>query len=264
MKKLIFFIPAIIIALIMLIFVVKFAGRILNTVPINQGETETNLPLQNNNQINEKDNNLDIIQETVLEDDEGEEAIDYSEEDLQIPEPVVDLEDSQVNGSKGLAISFKDVNELVTAKELTNLRDIPSTDNGSKVVDVLYYGDMATRTGIGDNGWSRVEYKDKTLYAVTNYLTTNLDYHDNILKPTLEDPEAGIDFTEVNQLVTAKIITNLRLIPSSDSDDTIVVTLENGQIARRTGLGSNAWSRVEYEGQILYAVTNYLEIVEEE
>ncbi|TAH74863.1 MAG: glycoside hydrolase family 25 [Anaerolineaceae bacterium] len=160
-------------------------------------------------------------------------------------------------------ISFKKVNETVTAKEVTNLRDIPGTDTGSKVIDVLYYGDTATRTGIGDNGWSRVEYKGKILYAITSYLTTNLSYADDILKPTLEDPEAGIAFTEVNEKVTAKLITNLRLVPATDSDDTIVVSLENGQIATRTGIGSNGWSRVEYEGQTLYAVTNYLEIVEE-
>lgn len=160
-------------------------------------------------------------------------------------------------------IRFKEVNESVTAKEVTNLRDIPGTDTASKVIEVLRYGDLASRTGIGDNGWSRVEYKGKTLYAVTDYLTTNLSYRD-VLKPTLENPEAGVTFTDADEKVTAKIITNLRSIPSTDSDDTIVVALENGQIARRTGIGSNGWSRVEYEGQILYAVTNYLELVEEE
>jgi GH25 family lysozyme M1 (1,4-beta-N-acetylmuramidase) len=160
-------------------------------------------------------------------------------------------------------IRFKEVNETVTAKELTNLRDIPGTDTASKVIEVLHYGDLATRTGIGDNGWSRVEYKGKILYAVTNYLTTNLSYRD-VLVPTLENPEAGIAFTDADEKVTAKIITNLRSIPATDSDDTIVVVLENGQIATRTGIGSNGWSRVEYEGQILYAVTNYLELIEEE
>lgn len=161
-------------------------------------------------------------------------------------------------------IRFREVNETVTAKEVTNLRDIPGTDTGSKVIKVLNYGELATRTGIGDNGWSRVEYEGQILYAVTDYLTTNLSYKDEVLKPTLENPEAGIAFTEVNEKVTAKIVTNLRLVPSADSDDTIAVALENGQIATRTGLGSNGWSRVEYEGQTLYAVSNYLQVVDEE
>ena len=176
--------------------------------------------------------------------------------------PKDDTPVEEVSADPLALISFKEVKDTVTAKELTNLRDIPGTDTGSKVIEVLHYGDTATRTGIGDNGWSRVEYKGKTLYAVTDYLTTNLSYRE-VLKPTLENPEAGVTFTEANEKVTAKIITNLRLIPGADSDDTIVLALENGQIATRTGIGSNGWSRVEYEGQVLYAVTNYLEIVEE-
>lgn len=160
-------------------------------------------------------------------------------------------------------INFKEVNETVTAKEVTNLRNIPSLDKGSKVIEVLRYGDTAIRTGIGDNGWSRVEYKGKTLYAVSSYLTTDLNYREN-KKPTIDNPEAGITFTEVDEKVTAKIKTNLRLVPSTESDDTIVATIEHGEIITRTGIGSNGWSRVEYEGKILYAVTSYLEVVDEE
>lgn len=178
----------------------------------------------------------------------------------EIEEAKDDTPVEEVSADPLALIRFKEVSETVTAKELTNLRDIPGTDTGSKVIEVLHYGDTATRTGIGDNGWSRVEYKGRTLYGVTDFLTTNLSYRD-FLSPTLENPEAGISFEDVEEKVTAKIITNLRLIPSTDSDDTIVLALENGQIAIRTGIGSNGWSRVEYEGQILYAITNFLEIV---
>lgn len=160
-------------------------------------------------------------------------------------------------------INFKEVDEIVTAKDVTNLRNIPSLENDSKVVAVLHYGDKAERTGIGDNGWSRLKYDGKTLYAITSYLTTDLNYKDNS-KPTVENPEAGITFTEVNEKVTAKIKTNLRLVPSTESDDTIVTAIEHGDIAVRTGIGSNGWSRVEYKGKVLYAVTSYLEVVDED
>lgn len=169
----------------------------------------------------------------------------------------------EVTADPAALINFTEVNESVTAKEVTNLRNIPSLDKDSKVVEVLYYGDIATRTGIGDNGWSRVEYKGKTLYAVSSYLTTDINYKENS-KPTIENPEAGITFTEVNEKVTAKIKTNLRLVPSTESDETIAATIEHGDIVTRTGVGSNGWSRVEYEGKILYAVTSYLEVVEDE
>lgn len=160
-------------------------------------------------------------------------------------------------------IKFTQVNEEVTAKERTNLRSDPSTKSNDTIVEVLEYGDIAIRTGISDNGWSRVEYKGQTLYAVSSYLTTDLKYKENS-KPSPDNPEAGISFTEVNEKVTAKELTNLRSVPSSASPDTIVASLRKGEIAIRTGIGHNGWSRVEYNGQILYAVTSYLELVEDE
>lgn len=174
-----------------------------------------------------------------------------------------EINEKEVIADPAALISFKEVNEKVTAKEITNLRDKPNLDSDSKVVYSLKYGDTARRTGIGDNGWSRVEYEGKILYGVTSYLTTDFNYQEND-KPTIDNPEAGITFSEVNEKVTAKIITNLRLVPSTDSDDAVVTSLENGDIAIRTGIGDNGWSRVEYEGQVLYGVTNYLELVVEE
>lgn len=160
-------------------------------------------------------------------------------------------------------IKFTEVNEQVTAKDRTNLRSEPSTKSADTIVEVLVYGDIAIRTGISENGWSRVEYKGQILYAVSSYLTTDLNYKENNT-PSPDNPEAGISFTEVNEKVTAKELTNLRSVPSTASPDTIVVTLRKGDIAIRTGIGSNGWSRVEYNGQVLYAVTSYLELVEEE
>lgn len=156
---------------------------------------------------------------------------------------------------------YQEVNEKVTAKEKTNLRSEPSTENDDTIKEVLYYGDIAIRTGIGDNGWSRVEYNGKVLYALSKYLTTDLNYQDN-RKPTLDNPEAGITFTEVHEKVTAKEVTNLRLVPSTAVDGTVAAVLTNGDIAIRTGIGDNGWSRVEFDGKVLYAVTNYLKVVE--
>ncbi|NLP33787.1 MAG: glycoside hydrolase family 25 [Clostridiales bacterium] len=156
---------------------------------------------------------------------------------------------------------YQKVNEEVTAKEKTNLRSEPSTASDETIEAVLYYGDIAIRTGIGVNGWSRVEYNGQTLYAISRYLTTDLDYQDNI-KPTIDNPEAGITFTKVNEKVTAKEITNLRIVPTTELEDTVAVVLKNGDIAIRTGIGDNGWSRLEYDGRILYAVTSYLKVVE--
>ena len=72
-----------------------------------------------------------------------------------------------------LGIVFKSVDETVTAKEETTLRSLP--DIKGTVEYVLYNGDTARRTALGDNGWARLEYNGETVYAITSYLTTDLD-----------------------------------------------------------------------------------------
>jgi uncharacterized protein YgiM (DUF1202 family) len=163
-------------------------------------------------------------------------------------------------------IDFTEADETVTAKIEANLRSVPSSADADTIKAVLKNGDSAKRTGLGNNGWSRLEYNGQVLYAVSSYLTTDLDNTQSSTKPTKEDPdpEAGITFTEVEEQVTAKEITNLRLVPNSESKDTIVTALHNGEIAIRTGIGSNGWSRVEYNDQVLYAVSSYLKVVPEE
>lgn len=85
-----------------------------------------------------------------------------------------------------------------------------------------------------------------------------------------EDPEPenalGMTFDAVDEYVTAKEVTNLRSEPSTEQGQLTVVTqLSNGQNAHRTGINSDTgWSRLEYNGQIVYAVSQYLTAVEVE
>ena len=71
------------------------------------------------------------------------------------------------------------------------------------------------------------------------------------------DPELGIEFTEVNDTVTAKELTNLRTLPTT-LDSEVAYQLRSGETVQRTGIGSNGWDRVIYNGQTLYAVHNFL------
>ena len=48
----------------------------------------------------------------------------------------------------------------------------PGTGREDTIVGVLRRGETLTRIGIGDNGWSQLEYNGQTVYAVTSYLTT--------------------------------------------------------------------------------------------
>ena len=70
--------------------------------------------------------------------------------------------------------------------------------------------------------------------------------------------EVGVNFTEVEEQVTAKDEVNLRSTMEQGSDDNIVGSMKNGETAVRTGVGNNGWSRIIYNGQTVYCVSNYL------
>ena len=63
-------------------------------------------------------------------------------------------------------------------------------------------------------------------------------------------------YTATNEQVTAKDVTNLRDAATTQSN--IVVALKNGEVVTRIGVGKNGWSKLEYNGQIVYAITSYL------
>lgn len=161
-----------------------------------------------------------------------------------------------VEANPEVGIIFTEVNETVTAKQETNLRSEPSTLNDTSIVGKLVHGDTATRTGVGHNGWSRVVYNGQTLYAVTSYLTTNME------DTGQQAPPQGPVYTPVSETVTAKMETNLRTEPSTANSDTVVGLLHNGEVLTRTAVGDNGWSQLDYNGQTVYAVSSYLIVVE--
>lgn len=79
----------------------------------------------------------------------------------------------------------------------------------------------------------------------------------------LENP-LGMEFETVDEFVTAKDVTNLRSEPSTDQGQLTVITqLSNGQNAHRIGINTDTgWSQLEYNGQVVYAVSQYLTTVE--
>ena len=150
-------------------------------------------------------------------------------------------------------MDFREVNETVTAKEETNLRDMPSQGEEATVMYTLINGETATRIAVSNTGWSKVIFNGETYYALTSYLTTDMDYI-----------PIKTQFQEVNEKVTAKEYVNLRNIPSTTHEKSVVVAvLHKGEIAVRTGINTDVgWSRVEYNGQILYCVSSHITVVE--
>ena len=157
-------------------------------------------------------------------------------------------------------MNFTEVHEEVTAKIETNLRDIPSQGGNSHVMYLLKNGEVAIRTGISDTGWSRLTLNGKTYYAISNYLTTDLSYQ----PPQEEDDGIKTPFTVVSDQVTAKDVVNLRTLPSVTHEDSkVVAQLTKGEVITRTGINTDVgWSRVEYNGQVLYCISSYLTVIE--
>ncbi|MBQ3527844.1 MAG: SH3 domain-containing protein [Clostridia bacterium] len=150
--------------------------------------------------------------------------------------------------------TFSGVSDSVTAKELVNLRALPTTS--SEVVGQLKKGDFLERTAISDKGWSRLVYEGRQVYAVTSYLTTTLTADTEKVETDTAPPSAE-GFREVSEEVTAKELTNLRTAPTT-KDSEVVYALPRGEYVRRTGIHTNGWSRLEYNGQTVYAISSYL------
>lgn len=163
------------------------------------------------------------------------------------------------------SMTFIEVNDTVTAKDVSNLRSTPSTSEEGNVVGQLKNGETLTRTGRNDDtGWSRLNYNGQTVYAVSAYLTTDTSYKTptvpvNSNRVSTQDGRV-IVFVDCDDYITPKDLINLRTEPStSEGESTVRTQVRNGTNLHRTGYSeASGWSRVEYNGEILYAVTNYV------
>lgn len=143
------------------------------------------------------------------------------------PEPTPEPDNTPVQPAT-LAVSqpvkepeFKSVNDKVYATKSMNVRSSWSTD--SKKVGGLSEGEEVVRTGIGDNGWSRITYNGKTAYVSSSLITTTKpeekpesdetkpDENDVQEPENVEDTEDTKELTE--EAIYAKIVEEVGTIP---------------------------------------------------
>ncbi len=169
------------------------------------------------------------------------------------------------DGTDDMRMTFTAVQESVTPKDAVNLRTMPTTTDDRSIVVKIQNGEALSRTGINnDTGWSRIDYNGQTLYAVSQYLTTDLNYKTPVA-PTDPNRVTTADGTEVifencDDWITPKEYVNLRTEPSTlQGDAAVSCQLNYGENAHRTGFSADfGWSRVEYNGQVLYVVTSFV------
>lgn len=82
--------------------------------------------------------------------------------------------------------NFSSDNQTVYATTEVNVRSSYSTSSSS--IGSLQEGQSVTRTGIGDNGWSRVSFNGQTGYIYSQYLTTTAPAVDNEDDEKEDDP----------------------------------------------------------------------------
>ncbi len=100
------------------------------------------------------------------------------------------------------AVVFTEVNEKVYCTESSvNVRRAPGT-HGEKAGQ-LARGDEVTRTGIGDNGWSRVLYKNEVCYVHGDFLSMEKPKALEVSLPPEGIPGTGIFHQGTNGILVA-------------------------------------------------------------
>ena len=207
----------------------------------------------------------DVVDETEDDSEETEVTEQLEEiEDEEVPQANISEESVEKEDDKKEdvleenvnTVTFKDVNETVYAITTVNIRA------GSNVNDALlatyHKGDSILRTGIGDNGWSRVWYNNQDAYMWSEYISTTKPVEEKPVeeKPVEEKPvEVKPVYEKVNQTVYATTDVNVRTGPSTSYD--IYKTLSKGDSVTRVGIGDNGWSKISLNNKEYFVKSRF-------
>ncbi len=127
---------------------------------------------------------------------------------------------------------YTDVNETVYATGSINVRKYDSTEDGSSVVGTLKKDEAIVRTGVGNNGWSRVQYKGAVAYISSRLLTKTA--------PQPEEPQNNTNTVAntisneitntISNEITTNTITNEVGIVDENFDDSAILKLKSLKI----------------------------------
>lgn len=148
-------------------------------------------------------------------------------------------------------VSFEDAGDYVYSTVSLNVRTGPG-----KMYPVMGYlekGQKVYRTGIGENGWSRIVLGDEEGYVSGNYLTSQ---YTETQQNDKTDVEEDAVYTAVDETVYSLIILNVRTGPGTNYRK--VGGFERGEAVHRVAVGSNGWSKVEFRNSVYYASSQYL------
>lgn len=153
----------------------------------------------------------------------------------------------KVSGTGVTATSYADTtNDGENAKTTKSLKLDTSTE-GTKTIKLT--GDVSD----GTTGATTIVNKSVTV-TINKKETNNNSNNSNNNNTTTPDPAPT--FTSVNETVYAKSTANIRSSYSTTSS--IVGSLKAGDSVTRTGIGSNGWSKISYNGQTAYVSSSLI------
>lgn len=217
---------------------IKYEDEYITTV------TNNDLLSNNLNQSPKKQiENENIDEQNII----NEEVFNYeksvSENNINNSESNDNNSNSDIKNNSNLSllksVNFQEINEIVYATCDVNIRELPSKD--SNKYGLLRFGEQITRTGVGDNGWSRVIYNDNILYINSKFLSTD--------KPILKTSSYIGNFIQksgnVDNVYLEMVSNQISKIPEkiisllTNNDSTIYVTDENLALTHCNGIYSS-------------------------
>ncbi len=161
------------IIIVVLIMLICAIGMLIYII-INDTMEVNSLPLIGNRIENASHNNIEsngtknIALSNQDETNREQTNIEENEINQQVNEKI-NIEQQEEPNYNFIAGNYRETNETVYATTNVNIR---AYDNASCEKKGLLQSDEAiTRTGIGDNGWSRVSVNGEDVYIASNYLT---------------------------------------------------------------------------------------------
>ncbi len=118
------------------------------------------------------------------------------------------------SGSTTKEPKFTSVNQTMYTTGDVNIRKSYSTS--SAIIKTVEKGTKVTRTGIGDNGWSKVTYNGQTAYISSSLLTSTKPAED---KPKTEEPKSNTANQTTNTDVTNNESVNNTTEPANNEVD---------------------------------------------
>ena len=184
--------------------------------------------------------------------EEAEPVEEEPEETASAEETEEPAEETEETASEEESGGGAVLNRQTRAAESVNLRAEASTD--SERLALIYQGEALTQIESYDNGWSKVEYNGQTGYLMTEYLEGGSDAAGTSQEGGEASAEAG---TSRNRQTRVLESVNLRAEASPDSER--LALLYPGETVTEVESYDNGWSKVEYNGQTGYLMTEYLE-----